>query len=133
MPGRPTLWLAFLGGPVAWSAHLLASYPLVPLACESGSTMALNLVTVAMLTLAGASAAAGAWGLRRLGRTSGGGSTAAPPGPAGTGGGSLSAEAAVRRARFMARFGLWSGLFFMLVIAVEGLPPLLQHPCLSVG
>lgn len=120
MPGRALLWFAFLGGPVAWSAHLLASYPLVPVACERASTLPLNLVTLATALVAAASAAAGAWGLRRL-------RAAEAPG----GGGGLGD--APRRARFMARFGLWSGVFFTFVILVEGLPPLLQHPCLSIG
>lgn len=149
MPGRPILWLAFLGGALAWSAHLLASYPLVPFACESGSTTALNLVTLAALLLAGTSAAAGAWGLRTLGRAPGGSSTAATASAARAAGatstavagstsaaaadGSSSTDTAVRRARFMARFGLGAGLFFLFVIAVQGLPPLLQDPCLAVG
>lgn len=126
MPGRAALWFTFLGGPLAWSAHLLTSFPLVPLACERGSTLHLNLVTAATLSVALAAAATGYLALRRL--RSGARST---PGP-GAGDGEGSREAP-RRALFMARVGLWTSLLFAFVIVVEGLPPILQNPCTGVG
>lgn len=120
MPGRLTLWFTFLGGPLAWSAHLLSSYPLVPLACERGSVVVLNLVTAGTAMVALAAAAAGYYALRRLRRA----------GPAVEGG---EGGEAPRRARFMARVGVWISLLFVFVILVEGLPPILQDPCTGVG
>jgi hypothetical protein len=42
------LWFAFIGPPVFWTVHLLASYPLVSVACRLESTLPLNLITAAM-------------------------------------------------------------------------------------
>ena len=44
------LWFSLLAGPLAWTAHLLLSYALVPLACATGLTIILHAVTA--LTLA---------------------------------------------------------------------------------
>jgi hypothetical protein len=110
---RGALWFAFLGGPIAWSAHLLASYPLVSVACRLGTTAPLHLITAATAALAAAAGITGIVAYRRVRHG----------GPGGIGD-------AYARARFMALSGLITGLFFTFVIFVEGLPPLLQDPCL---
>jgi hypothetical protein len=110
---RLALWFALLGGPIAWSAHLLASYPLVSVACQLQTTAPLNLITAITATLAAAAGITGAVAHRRIGQD----------GPGGLGD-------SYARARFMALAGLIAGAFFTFVILVEGLPPLLQDPCL---
>lgn len=110
---RAALWFAFLGGPIAWSAHLLSSYPLVSVACDLGATTPLHLITALTAAIAAAAAVVGWLSFRRV----------RAGGPSGLGD-------AFARARFMALSGLILGLFFTFVILVEGLPPLLQDPCL---
>lgn len=110
---RGALWFAFLGGPIAWSAHLLASYPLVSVACRLQTTAPLHVVTVITATIATAAAATGWLAYRRV-RTGG------PAGPGDR----------FARARFMALGGLTLGALFTFVILVEGMPPVLHDPCL---
>jgi hypothetical protein len=112
--GRAALWFAFLGGPVAWTAHLLASYPLVSVACRLGSATPLHLITLSTALIAAAAALTGWVGYRRVRDAQG---------PAGMGD-------ALARARFMALGGVFIGGLFTFVILVEGLPPLLHDPCL---
>jgi hypothetical protein len=107
------LWFALLGGPVAWSAHLLASYPLVPVACSAGTVMMLHGVTAVTVLIAAASGVVG-WRERRRLRGS------EPEGDL---------RIAHRRACFMAVSGIWLGGFFALVTLVEGLPVLFGDPC----
>jgi hypothetical protein len=110
---RAALWFAFLAPPLAWSAHLLASYPLVSVACRLQTTWPLHLITAATALIAAAAALTG-WRCYQQVRAGG---------PAGLGD-------AFARARFMAVAGVALGLFFVFVILVEGLPPLLHDPCL---
>lgn len=110
---RVALWFAFLGGPIAWSAHLLASYPLVSVACDLGTTAPLNIITAATATLSAAAAVVGWVSYRRV----------RAGGPGGLGD-------AYGRARFMALTGFVLGVFFTFVTLVEGLPPILHDPCL---
>lgn len=112
------LWFALLGGPIAWTAHLLASYPLVPHACDTGSTTLLNIVTAVTAVIAAAAAATGWWAYRR-GRRAG-----APDGPGG-------GDASESRVGFMALTGMLVALLFTFAILIEGLPPLLVDPCTS--
>lgn len=112
---RLALWFGLLGGPVAWSAHLLASYPLVSVACRLGSAAPLHLITGATAAIAAAAAVTGAVAYRRL-REHGNGRLGD----------------AFARARFMALAGIMAGAFFAFVILVEGLPPLLHDPCLQL-
>jgi hypothetical protein len=51
---RPSLWFAFLAGPLAWTAHELVSYVLVKVACSHGLLALEYLVTIAALALTGA-------------------------------------------------------------------------------
>jgi len=111
---RGALWFAFLGGPIAWSAHLLASYPLVSIACQLGSTTLLHAITAVTAAIAAAAALTGWLAYRRV-RT--GGPTAGP-------------ADRFARARFMAISGLALGILFTFVILVEGMPPMLHDPCL---
>lgn len=111
-PGLIALWFAVLAGPVAWFAHLMASYSLVYYACAAGSGWILPLVTVTALVLA----TAGGWVAWRswngVGR---------PEEP--TGGG------AEGRSRFLALTGIGSSAFFILIILASGLPSFFFHPC----
>ena len=108
------LWFALLGGPVAWTIHLLASYPLVPLACRLQTTLPLNLITAGTAALAAAAALTGALAWKRV-----------------RGVASREGREAPHRARFMAIVGAVLGTFFVYVILVEGLPPILQDPCVE--
>ena len=57
-PSRASLFLALLGAPAAWAAHLLVAYTLVAYACSErwgGVRVALGIVTVVALALALAS------------------------------------------------------------------------------
>lgn len=102
------LWFALLGGPLAWSAHLLGSYPLVPLACRTGSTAPLIILTLCTAAIALAAAGTGWWAYRRA------------PGGEDTG---------RSRPAFMALAGLLLALLFTFAVVLEGLPALLQDPC----
>lgn len=105
----PALWFALLGGPAAWTAHLLASYPLVPVACREGITWPLNVLTAATAAIALAAALTGWWAFRRAG-----GRAAFDSRPA-----------------FMALTGLLLSSLFTFAILLAGLPPILQDPCLN--
>jgi hypothetical protein len=109
---RALLWFALFGGPVAWTAHLLSSYPLVPWACGTGSVLVLHGITAAMFLVAVGAAASGGLALRRY---------------------RVGDDLATHRARFMGRVGALLGILFALAILAEGLPPLLSDPCLLVG
>jgi hypothetical protein len=107
------LWFALLGGPAAWTAHLLASYPLVPVACAAGSVMALHAVTAVSVAVATASGLTGWRECRRLrGRVAEDGE-----------------DVRVRRAYFMAVSGMFLGGFFAFVTLAEGLPVFFGDPC----
>jgi hypothetical protein len=110
---RALLWFAFLGGPVAWSARLLASYPLVSVACRMESTMPLNVVTAATAAVALAAAFTGWAAFRRV-------QTTAPD----------ARTVAWNRARFMAIAGIMISALFTYAIIVEGVSALLHDPCL---
>lgn len=112
------LWFGALGGAIAWAVHLVVLYPLVDVACATGSVLLLHAVTA--LTLAVALAAA--LSCRRFGRVSRGGSGE----PAGDG------DARPRqrsRTEFMARAGLWLDVLFAVAIVAEWIPVLLLDPC----
>lgn len=112
------LFFALLGGPAAWTAHLLASYPLVSVACRMGTTAPLNIITGVTALIAAAAAGTGWWAFRRSREgdaveTSGDG------------------HASETRAGFMGLVGLLLALLFTFAILIEGLPPLLQDPCVK--
>ncbi|HSH46317.1 MAG TPA: hypothetical protein VK966_10700 [Longimicrobiales bacterium] len=119
--GRAALFFSLLGGPVAWTAHLLASYPLVPPSCEMGSTALLNVITAGTALLSAAAGAVGWWAYRRLKPVRDAEREVPWPGD----------DPPFAWARFMAVAGAVLGAFFAYVILVEGLPPILQDPCIS--
>lgn len=133
--GRLALFFALLGGPLAWTVHLLASYPLVPLACDMGTNAPLNVITAGTALVSAAAGAVGWWAHRRLRGAGedplddgapGAGSGDAEPGALWAGG-----DPPFAWARFMAVCGALLGAFFVFVILVEGLPPILQDACLE--
>lgn len=109
----PRLWFAMLAGPIAWSAHLLLSYALVPIACDTGWAFLLVVVTAITALVA----LAGAFVSRRLPQS----------------GASETADArltnASERMRFIVYAGFLSGTFFAVVIVVQGLPIFFLDPC----
>ena len=114
LPERsPRLWFAMLAGPIAWSAHLLLSYGLVPIACDTGWSFMLVVVTVvtALVSLAGALVS------RRLP----GGDTSNTP--------DARLANASERTRFITFSGVTSGIFFAVVIVIQGLPIFFLDPC----
>ena len=113
--GRPKLWLAVSAGALAWTAHLLVSYALLPLACATGLAWILHAVTLATLlaTAAGGWAAYQAW-VRYRDR--------AGPSPGG------------REAGYQQYLGLSGALLnalFGFAILLEGLPVAIVSPCLG--
>lgn len=101
--GLALLWFGMLGGPVAWAARLLVAYPLVPVACATGSNLPLHLVTLATAASTVAAALV-SWRIWRQARRD----------ARGDDGGGLS------RNGFMGLFGMLSSGFFLLVILAEG-------------
>jgi hypothetical protein len=110
---RGALWFAFLGGPIAWSARLLASYPMVSVACRAGTTLPLNLITAATAAVGVAAVLTGIVALRRVPRAGDGG-----------------LGDSYARARFMAIAGIMISALFTYAILAEGLSALLHDPCL---
>ena len=113
-PGRdlPALWSGLLLPPLAWFLHQQLSYTLVLWACATERQFVLHVVTVAMLSLVGASGFM-AWRSRqRTGRD-----------------GADKAGGMLLRRRFMAVGGLLSSGMFFLVILAQGIPSFLLHAC----
>lgn len=112
-PSSLRLWFGFLAGPLGWTAHLLLSYPLVPLVCASGLEIILylvSLVTMAVIVVGGFVT----WRIWQRARKD------VPRDDD---------DRAVIRTRFMALTGLLMNGLFLFVTAVESLPILLQDPC----
>jgi hypothetical protein len=109
---RRTLWLCLLAGPAAWTAHLLLSYPLVPLICATGLSIVLHLVT---LLTALTALAAGILALRLWDR-------ATRPAPT-----AESSDTATTD--YLAFSGLLLNALFLFIILAEGLPNFLVNPC----
>lgn len=109
----PRLWFAMLAGPIAWSAHLLLSYALVPVTCDTGWSFLLIVVTVVMALVSLASALVS----HRL--------------PGDDTGETRDARTtnASERTHFIAYAGFRSGIFFAVVIVVQGLPIFFLDPC----
>jgi hypothetical protein len=106
------LWLCLLVGPAAWTAHLLLSYVLVPVACATGLILLLHLVTLltALATLAAAGVAYLGWEWLSEGQRAGNN---------GSSGGS----------RFLAASAVLLNGIFLFVILVEGIPTFYLSPC----
>jgi hypothetical protein len=106
-------WLGLLVAPVAWAAQQQALYTMVAWACQTGHFFALHLVTFAAMAVA-ATGALVAW---RTGSRAGGEE-------------SDDREGAVARTRFLSLLGLAESLFFVLVIAAQGIAAFVLHPCM---
>jgi hypothetical protein len=115
------LWFGILGGPLAWAARLLLSYPLVGVACAQGAGLVLHLV--AGVTLA-VTVAAGLVAWRGF-RTTRDWQRSRPPR---TGEPTVDAWA-VERTYFMALLGLLSSGLFALVIVAEWFTVFVTDPC----
>jgi hypothetical protein len=113
-PGpRPlALWTGILGPPIVWYADLTMSYPLVYVACTSGRTLWLHVVTVVALVLVAGSGLT-AWRCLR-----------SVPTDAPTLGGWP-----VDRSRFMAIVGLASSALFLLAVIAQAIPRWILGPC----
>jgi hypothetical protein len=149
--GTFTLWYGFMVGPVAWSLHLLLTYPLVPPVCPHGLEWVLHLVTAAtaLACVIGAVLSWRAWNRlkeehRRAGDLAEARARAEAEAAAAAGRGPADDPAAAARdaalevggpgrlsparARFMALGGVVLSGFFAVVIVIEGLPPFFG-PC----
>ncbi len=111
--GPPRLWFGLLAGPIAWSLHLLVSYPLVPFICGTEWEFLLHVVTLfaALIALAGAVIA-----YRSRQALDDEDHEETP-------------TRVWRRASFMALAGMLLSSFFLFVIIVEGIPNFLLDPC----
>lgn len=110
--GIAALWFGLLAAPAAWLLHLLISYSLVRLICDTGELWLLHATTIATLSLA----AAGVWTAWRSWRRVG-----EPQDARGSG--------TLGRSRFLALAGLALSGFFLVVIAMAWLPDFFLSPC----
>ena len=97
--GASSFWFAFLGGPLAWAAHFLASYGLVYLPRDFGVPLLVLVTVIAALITIGAGMTS--WRLR------------------GQGGGSDKVGTPGGLYRFFGFAGLLSSVLFLLLILVE--------------
>ncbi len=109
------LWFGLLGGALAWTLRLAVAYALNPVACATGWTILIHLVTLvtALITLAAIVVAFRGW------RTSGLGTRTEVGGPAGWSG-------------FLSLLGVLLNLVFLLAILLEGSAAFVIGPC-AVG
>lgn len=112
--GRAALWFGFLGGAVAWTAHLLAAYAIAEFGCFGGladrawgGISAVSWGIIAVTIPAVAIAVAAVWIAGRAARAFE--SSRELPNMDGT-------------AAFLARIGFYSSGVFLLVILAQTLP-----------
>ena len=122
------LWTGILTGPILWFTHQQLCFTVVPWACDHGGVFWLHAAT--LLCLAGtAIAGLAASDYRRREDTS---STEAERRAE-----SIESEQAAgfyrtageHRVRFMAVLGVFSSLFFALMIIAQGIPNFIIDPC----
>ena len=111
------MWFGLLAGPIAWSLRLLIGYPLVPVACEQGTSILLHLVSAGFLLVTLAGAVVAWWSYRQARDET---RTAREGADAWT----------VERTRFMALLGLLVSGLFALVIVAEWLTVFFTDPCI---
>jgi hypothetical protein len=111
--GGPWSVVLLLLGPLAWTAHLLLSYPLLPVACGLGGPLLLHGVTLA-------TALPTAWALRVAWRRWR--ATRDDPRSGTTG-------VATGNRPFMAFSAILMNGVFLFAILLEGLPPFFLSPC----
>jgi hypothetical protein len=109
------LWFGVLGGPLAWTAHLIVCYLLVIPVCQDGGILGLHLISLG-LTLIAAATGIVSWRIWRRSLDT------ADVGVHGTGG----------RRSFMAFYGMLSGILFTASIIVAWIPIFLINPCAGV-
>jgi TRAP-type C4-dicarboxylate transport system permease small subunit len=107
--GGPSVWFAFLGGPLAWTAHLLISYGLVYVPCA----VRLPLLLLGTLVMAAVAIAAAVVSWRFIQRSPAQ-ETDAPMGG---------------RNRFVGYAGLLNSILFLLIILAQGVTPLVLGGC----
>ena len=107
------LWFGFAAGALGWTAHLLLSYALLPVACGSGSAWILHGVTLGTLLLT----ALGGLVAYRHWRSS------PPEQPGGTRGRDTG------YGHYMALCGVLLNVLFGFAIVLEGLPVAILSPC----
>lgn len=106
------LWAGLLSGPMAWMISQQAGNFIVSWACSPAGRVALHLVMIAALLLAGAGGLVSWRCWRRAGREW----------PDDSGG-------AVPRSRFLAVLGLMMSGLFSLLIAAQWIPSFFFDPC----
>lgn len=110
--GLLPLWFGVLTGPIAWTAHLVISFLLVPYSCFIGSVIWLHVTTVitAAPTVAAGIVSYWAWKKAGVGEETDVGGT-------------------VGRSVFMAISGMYLSALFLLIILAEGMGPFFINPC----
>jgi hypothetical protein len=112
------LWLGILGPPAAWAAQLLVAYSPVELLCSPGSSadvwgISLNTFGIICTIVAVlATIVSGVVAHRTRKRLD-----EADPSPA------------VDRSAFMARFGVYSAVYFLVVILLTAIGPIVIEGC----
>jgi len=109
--GSPAIWFAFLGGPLAWTAHFLATYGFVYVTCATGLGLLLYLPTLVAVPVVVASGIV-AWRLWQR--------------PLSDPGTSRFSEA---RTRFFGLASLIMNAIFLLAILLQGASPLFLDAC----
>lgn len=111
--GIAALWFGMLAGPAAWFLHLVISYSLVRLICQTGDSWLLHLTTFATLLLAAAGVLVAWRNVRRVGHLR-----------------ATAADGTMGRSRFMAVSGIALSGFFLIVVLLAWLPDFFLSPCL---
>lgn len=108
--GKLMLWGSVFAGPVAWFAHLCASYAVVLYACRGGGAWLLHVITALAAAVALAGAAVG-WANWRRTREAGAGG------------------ARQGRTQLMSVAGMALSVYFLLVVLVAEAANLVYEPC----
>jgi hypothetical protein len=103
---RTPIWIALLAGPTAWTLHEVGSYALVKLACETGFSFMLHIVTLLALGVCGLGVYLG---VRAYG---------------------THIHQPQNSAEFVAGAGVLVSVIFAFAIVMEGLPNAVLSPCL---
>lgn len=116
--GRLRLWYGFLGAPVIWSVYFLVAYVAVALSCNAGNKIALYVLAIVAFLATAGTVVVSALNLRALPQST----------PANM---PERARNTLARERFMARFGLYTGLFFTAAVVATVIPIIVLNPCQS--
>ena len=128
------LWYGALGGPIIWALYFLLGYALVPTSCTTGTKLG-QYIVAALAFIGEIAVVALSWrSLSALEESDvenrAFGDAAGAPGPART---MSDAERLAfrsrQRRRFMAQFGLYGGVFFLLATIALTIPLIWLSPC----